>query len=175
MKIAKGILIAAASLAVVFFAGGMLMPSAIKVERTTVIAAPPAKIYALIVDPRAWPKWEAWSRRDPSMKTTYAGAPSGPGAKWSWTGKDGPGEMELTAAEPDKSVSYSIFFPDGGMRATGQLVLTPEPGGTRVDWKSGGDVGKNPVMRWFVPFLDNLIGKDFAEGLAGLKAVAEKN
>jgi hypothetical protein len=37
-----------------------------------------------------------------------------------------------------------------------------------------GDMGRNPLHHWFALGADRMVGKDFAEGLAGLKAVAEK-
>jgi hypothetical protein len=36
-----------------------------------------------------------------------------------------------------------------------------------------GDHGTNPVMRITGPFLDRMIGPDFAAGLAKLKRIAE--
>jgi len=37
-----------------------------------------------------------------------------------------------------------------------------------------GDMGANPLYHWFALGADGMVGKDFAEGLAGLKEVAEK-
>jgi len=37
-----------------------------------------------------------------------------------------------------------------------------------------GDMGRNPVYHWFALAADGMVGKDFDEGLAGLKAAAEK-
>ena len=175
MKILKWVLIVVVVLAAIVVAGGMLMPSAYKVERSTLVNVPPAKVYPLIAEPRSWPKWTVWNKRDPGMKLVFAGAPSGAGAKWSWESKsEGNGNMEFTAAQPDKSITYALAFPDMGMASTGQLALAPEGNGTRVRWTNAGDVGKNPLMRWFVPFMDSMMGPDFEGGLANLKALAEK-
>jgi hypothetical protein len=37
-----------------------------------------------------------------------------------------------------------------------------------------GDMGTNPIYHWFALGADGMVGKDFEEGLAGLKALAEK-
>jgi uncharacterized protein YndB with AHSA1/START domain len=176
MKVLKWALGIVAVLAVVFFAGAALIDPKFHVERSAAIAAPPAKVYPLVATPKAWPQWAVWNKRDPNMTLAFSGPESGKGAKWSWVSKsEGSGEMEFTDAEPDKSVTYALSFPDFGMRSTGQLILTPEGQGTRVRWTNAGDVGSSPMARWFVPFFDKMIGPDFEAGLAGLKALAEKS
>jgi uncharacterized protein YndB with AHSA1/START domain len=173
MKVFKWIAIVIGTLVAVFFVGAALMPPAFKVERTATINAPAEKIFPLIADPRAWSKWGVWVKREPTLKMAYSGAATGVGAKWEWEGKDGKGAMEFTAVEPGKSLVYAISFPDIGMRSMGRLTLAPEGTATRVTWVAEGDVGKNPLIRWFVPFLDGMLGADFAAGLAGLKVLAE--
>lgn len=174
MKIVKWILIVVAFLLTVFFVGAAVMPSAYKVERTILINAPAEKIYPLIAAPREWPKWAIWFEREHDMKVSYAGAEAGAGAKWEWKAKEGSGQMEFTRAEPNKSVDYALFFPEMNMRSTGALTLTPSGNATRLSWTNEGDVGRNPMMRWFVPFLDGMIGKDYEDGMKKLKAMAEK-
>jgi uncharacterized protein YndB with AHSA1/START domain len=174
MKIAKWILVVAGVLVVVFFAGAMLMPSAYRVERVVVINAPAEKVYRLVATPREWPKWGIWFERERDMKVEFMGAESGAGAKWKWASQEGRGEMEFTRAEPGRVVEYVLAFPDMGMSSKGALTLTPNGEATRLSWTNEGDVGRNPMMRWFVPFLDGMIGKDYEAGMAKLKALAEK-
>ena len=175
MKVLKWVLAILGVLVVVFLAGAMLIDPKFKVERSATIDAPAAKIYPLIAEPRSWPKWTVWNKRDPYMKLTFAGPESGKGAKWAWESKsEGNGNMEFIAAEPGKSITYALAFPDMGMTSGGQLILTPEGNGTRVRWTNEGDLGSNPMSRWFAPFLDKMIGPDYEAGLAGLKALAEK-
>jgi len=174
MKIAKWIVIIVGTLVAVFFAGAALIPSSYNVQRSVVINAPAAKIYPLVAAPKEWPKWAIWFKREPDMLLSFAGAESGAGAKWGWKAKEGSGEMEFTKAEPDKSIDYALAFPEMGMTSKGAITFTPEGNATRVKWTNEGDVGKNPMMRWFVPFLDRMIGGDYEAGLAGLKALAEK-
>ncbi len=174
MKTLKWLIIIGVVLCVAFFGIPYFMPSTYKVERTLLINAPAEKIYPLIATPRAWPKWSIWNQRDPAMKLTFSGAESGAGAKWAWEGKEGNGNMEFTAADPNKSVTYALAFPDMGMNSRGVLSLTPEGNGTKVSWTNEGDVGRSAMGRWFVPFLDSMMGPDFSAGLANLKTLAEK-
>ena len=82
--------------------------------------------------------------------------------------------MTLTAAEPGRQVAYDLYFPDMDSTSTGTLRFSPEGAATRVTWTMDGDMGKNPIGRWFGLMMDSMVGKDFDAGLARLKALAEK-
>jgi len=175
MKIVKWILGIVGFLVAVFLIGAVMITPTYKVERSTVINAPAPKVYGLISDPKAWVRWTVWNQREPYMKMAFTGAPAGQGAKWEWEGKDGKGNMEFTAAVYDKSITYRLGFVEMNMVSTGALTLSPQGNATRISWTNEGDVGKNPMMRWFVPFMDKMMGPDFEGGLANLKALAEKS
>lgn len=147
-----------------------LLPARQGVQRHRDIAAPPARIWPLIADPKAWRRWAAWNQRDPEMKIAYDGAESGAGAKWTWDSKsEGKGSMTFDSAEPEKLLVYTLTFPDMGSAAWGRIELAPQGSGTRVTWRFETDVGNHPVMRWFGLMLPGLVGKDFDEGLANLE------
>src|SRR5688572_16818203 len=81
-KIAIGVLVV---LAIVLGLAAM-KPDTFTVQRMVTIKAPPEKIMPLISDFRNWPSWSPWEHLDPAMQRTYAGAPSGKGAIYSWKG-----------------------------------------------------------------------------------------
>lgn len=175
MKLIKWLLAVILVLAAVLVLGGYLVSPKFKVARSVTIDAPPDKIYPLIADPRRWKEWTVWNRRDPAMAVQYSGPPSGVGAGWSWQSKtEGDGRMTFTAAEPGQRLAFELFFPDFGTTSTGELRLVAQGSGTQVTWSIDGDMGANPLMRWFALGADAMIGKDFAAGLDGLKALAEK-
>lgn len=174
MKIIKWLLIVVVVLAVLIVGIGFLLPSHYRVERSATIDASPQQVYGYLADPRQWAKWTAWNRRDPAMKITYSGPHSGQGAQWAWESSEGDGSMTFTRVEPNKAIEYTLAFPDMGMASTGTLTLMPAGAATQVSWTAEGDVGRNPLMRWFVPFMDRMIGPDFVEGLANLKSLAEQ-
>ncbi len=160
---------------IVAVAGGMLLSPKFTVQRSIEVNAPADKVYALVADPREWKRWSAWNQRDPAMQIEYSGPPSGAGAVWSWkSASQGDGRMSFTAAEPNQRLAYDLFFPDFGTTSTGELSLSPAGSGTKVTWVMNGDMGRNPVYRWFALFADKMVGKDFGEGLANLKTLAEK-
>ena len=157
------------------------MPEVIKSQTQTatqkfqiVINAPMEAVYPLVYDPKAWARWGVWYRRDPAMKMTYSGAPAGVGAKWTWQSTtEGNGRMEFTAADFNKRVAYKIAFDDFDGAFTGRLDFVPAGKGVRVNWIAEGDVGANPLMRYFALVMDRMLGPDFEAGLANLKQLAE--
>lgn len=159
----------------IFFVGiGFLLPAEFKVERSAEIDAPAPTVYALIADPREWKKWSIWNQRDPAMQIEYGGPQSGKGAKWSWKSKsEGSGAMEFTEAIENAGITYRLSFPEYGMESKGQLALSPIDKGVRVTWSNEGEMGMNPVNRWFGAFMDRMVGPDFEAGLQNLKRVAE--
>jgi uncharacterized protein YndB with AHSA1/START domain len=175
MKILKVLGAILVLLALVLFGGGLLLSPKYHIERSVVVAAPPAKAYALVADPHRWKEWTVWNRRDPAMAIEYFGAASGAGSGWAWkSASEGDGKMTLTAAEPDQRVAYDLFFPEFNSTSTGDLRFVAEGSGTRVNWSMNGDMGSNPLMRWMTLMMDGMVGKDFDAGLANLKALAEK-
>jgi uncharacterized protein YndB with AHSA1/START domain len=174
MKWLKWLLIGVAAALLLFAAVGLALPSQFHVERSVAIAAPAGKVYPLIAAPAEWKRWSAWNLRDPKMRIEYGGPASGAGASWSWRSEtEGNGTMEFTEAVPDARLAYRLSFPDFGMQSTGELRIEPHGGGVRVSWSNEGEMGANPVNRWFGLFMDRLVGPDFEAGLSNLKRLAE--
>lgn len=174
-KFLKWTVIVLIGLAILLFAGGHALSPEFKAVRSTTVAAPADKVYALIADPREWKRWTVWNQRDPAMAITYSGPPAGPGAAWAWKSRtEGDGQMTFRSAEPGKRLGYELFFPDFGTTSTGALELAADGNGTKVTWMMNGNMGSNPLMRWFALFGDRMVGPDFEAGLANLKALAEK-
>ena len=53
------------------------------------------------------------------------------------------------------------------------MTLQPAEGGVKVVGVDAGDLGMNPLSRWFGLFLDGIIGPDFEKGLAKMKRIVE--
>ena len=171
----KWLAIIVLALAAVLVIGGYFISPTFSVTRSTMIAAPPEKVYALVADPRRWKEWSVWNQRDPAMKIEYSGPASGVGAGWAWQSKtEGDGKMTFTAAEPGKRVAFDLYFPDFGTTSKGEFVFVPEGTGTKVSWTMNGDFGSNPLFRWFALMADSMTGADFDAGLANLKTQSER-
>ncbi len=174
MKWFKRILIGLAALALLLAAVGLALPSQFRIERSLAIAAPADSVYPLIAAPAQWQRWSVWNQRDPEMKIEYGGPAAGAGARWSWQSEtEGSGKMEFTDAVPGQLLTYRLSFPEFDMESTGHLRIEPQGRGVRVTWSNEGDMGMNPVNRWFGFFMDRMVGPDFEAGLANLKRLAE--
>lgn len=161
-------------LVVAFLAVGFVLPSHFRIERSATINAPAERVYSMLVAPSEWKRWTVWNQRDPAMKVDYSGPPSGVGARWSWESEsEGNGRMEFTEALPNQRIGYKLSFPEFGMQSAGALTIEPAGSGVRVSWTNEGEMGTNPVNRWFGLLMDRMVGKDFEAGLANLKKLAE--
>ena len=153
---------------------GFVLPSEFKVQRSISVDAPAANVYANVINLRNWRVWGVWFKRDPNMKILYSGPESAVGMKSEWISEqEGSGEMEIIAIEPNKKFIYSLYFPEMEMGSTGEFVFSEQQGRTKVTWMDYGDVGNNPINRYFVFFMDNMVGADFEIGLENLKVLSE--
>ena len=152
-------------------------PDAFRVERRATIAAPPEKVFALIDDFHQWARWSPWEKLDPQMHKAFEGPPSGVGAGLRWSGnqKAGEGRMTITESKPvERLVTALEFIRPFAASNVAEFALSPAPSGVDVTWSMTGR--NNFMLKAFGLFanMDKLIGKDFEEGLANLKRLAEE-
>jgi uncharacterized protein YndB with AHSA1/START domain len=152
-------------------------PDTFSVQRSTSIGAPPEKIFALIDDLHSMNTWSPYMKKDPAMKISYSGPDSGTGAAIEWEGNRevGKGNLEITESSPPSRIEMklTIIKPFEAHNIV-EFTLTPEGEHTNVTWAMN---GKQPYIAKVIHIffnLDNMVGKDFQEGLANLKTVAEK-
>jgi hypothetical protein len=155
-------------------------PDTFRVQRTASIKAPPDKIYALIADLKAWPVWSPYEKKDPAMKRSFGAVTAGKGATYAWEGnKDvGQGSMEILESSPQKILIKLDFLKPFEAHNMGEFILVPKGDTTNVTTNVTWAIyGPSPymskVMSTFMDF-DKMIGRDFEQGLADLKAAAEK-
>lgn len=150
--------------------------SMFRLARSTEIDAPPDRIYPYFADFHNWAAWSPFEKYDPAMTRTYSGAPSGRGAVYEWSGNSraGQGRMEILDVAPPTRVTTALHFikPFPAQNMT-EFTLEPSGNATRVSWAMSGN--KNFMMKLFHVFvnMEKMVGKDFDEGLANLKRVAE--
>lgn len=149
-------------------------PSAFRITRSLVIAAPPSAIFPLLHDFRAWARWSPWEKLDPDMTKTYGGADAGVGATYHWQGKkSGEGKMTITESESDRRLVIALDFIKP-FPANNTTIFTVEPDGegTRVTWTMEGE--SNFASKAFGVFvnMDAMVGRDFETGLAAISTIA---
>ena len=178
-RMLKRIAVIAAVLCAVLLLVVSTRPSHLHVEHSRVIAAPPSVVFPLIDDFHAWQSWSPWEKLDPNMKREITGAPHGKGALYSWSGNDdvGSGTMEITESTAPQQVHILLEFKQpwaATNTTTFTLAPTPSPaGGTRVTWAMDGENSFGAKAMGLVMDMDQMIGKDFENGLTNLQAMAE--
>lgn len=151
-------------------------PDTFTVARSSTVAASPEVAYAQIADFHKWDAWSPWAHKDPSMKTTYGGAPGAVGSTYAWEGNDdvGSGKMTITEVKAPNELHIKLEFLKP-FASTNTTVFTFKPNGanTDVSWTMTGN--NNFVAKAFGVFMDmdKMVGGDFEKGLAGIKQVSE--
>lgn len=175
MKLLKLLAVGFGVLVAVLVLIGFLLPQTYHVERSLIIRAKPEQIHAQVDNLKQWPEWTAWTvARFPDMKIRFEGPESGEGAIYYWEGKQtGAGKLKLTASDPAKGVRYDLDFENGKYLSKGGLAYEATADGTRVTWSNDGDLGGNPINRWFGLMMDRMMGPDFATGLKNLQSRLE--
>ena len=152
-------------------------PNDFRVQRTLAIKAPPEKLFAMIADLHGWAAWSPYEKKDPAMKRSFAGAPSGKGAIYEWDGNKnvGKGRMEVLESTPPAKVVIKLdFFSPFEAHNTAEFTLVPQGDTTTVTWAMYGPSPYISKVMGTLMDMDKMIGTDFAAGLVNLKALAEK-
>ena len=154
-----------------------MKPDAFRIQRSATIAAPPDKVFTYINDLHSWANWSPWEKKDLAMKKAHSGAPQGKGAVLEWDGnKDvGTGRMEiLESIPPSKALIQLDFIKPFEAHNTAEFTLAPSGGSTQLTWAM---YGPQPYMLKLMTLfcsMDKMVGKDFEDGLASLKVLAEQ-
>ena len=150
-------------------------PDSFRVARSASIKAPPERLHALINDMHAFNTWNPYARKDPTMKGSYTGPTSGKGAAYAWeSDKVGTGSLEIIDTAAPSSVAMKLeFIKPFEAHNTAAFTIQPEAGATRVTWAMQGPVPYLAKLMHLFFNMDQMVGKDFEDGLANLKTLAE--
>ncbi|MCB0707205.1 MAG: SRPBCC family protein [Saprospiraceae bacterium] len=151
-------------------------PKKVDASSSTSIMAPAAIVYQQIGQLENWVDWGPWQNMDSTMKVTYSDKTEGVGASYSWTSENmGAGNLEITEADPPNSMKTKLKFGDYAGYNYGNWDLKETDGTTDITWSMTSD----PTPFFFrgmmvLMGMDKSIEKDFANGLASIKAIAEE-
>ena len=155
---------------------GPLNADTFRIERSTVIDAPPSAIFPHVDDFHAWAQWSPYEKMDANLGQTYTGPARGVGAAYAWVGKKaGSGSMEITQSQPSSKVVIKLDFSKPFVAHNiAEFTLEPQGQGTKVTWAMHGpNTLMSKVMGIFFS-MDKLVGPQFEEGLASLKQISER-
>ena len=172
----RWILLAIVAIVLVFCGYVALQPSAFRIERTTIVVAPPSAVFAEVNDFHNWETWSPWAKLDPNAKATFEGPPAGEGAVFAWAGNEqvGEGRMTLVESKPDERIGIRLDFVKP-WEGTSNTAFTFKPDGARtiVTWAMSGERTFLEKALCLIFNGDKMIGAQFEQGLQSLKSVVE--
>ena len=176
MRVLKTILIILLALLAIVALLGFIGPGTYRYERSVTIGAPAEVVYPHVSTFAAMDKWSPWNQRDPNMKKSMEGTDGEIGAIARWEGNSdvGTGEQRLDSLATNSMVRTRLKFVEPWSSECDAVVqLAPDGEGTKVTWAMVGEndfAGK--LMGKFMD-MDEMIGKDFENGLLMLKEEVE--
>jgi hypothetical protein len=170
------ILIALAVLLVIFLVVAALQPADFKIERSIGISAPAAFAFGQVNDLHKWQEMSPYAKHDRAAKYTFTGPAAGVGAAMAWTGnsKVGEGRITITGSRPGELVAMKLEFVRP-FKCNNDVAFSfrQEGGQTRATWGMSGRNNLFSKAMGLVINMDKMVGGQFDEGLASMKALAE--
>lgn len=156
----------------------LIGPKNYDVFRTVEISKPKNEVFNYLKYLKNMDDWSPWAKKDPNMQKKFTGTDGEAGALSYWLGNKevGEGEQEIKKVVDGKRIESELrFFKP--FKSTSDCYLDVEElsnGNTKVKWGFSG-TNKFPmtIMSLFKN-MDSMVGPDFEEGMASLKAVMEK-
>jgi uncharacterized protein YndB with AHSA1/START domain len=155
-----------------------MLPNDFRVSRSTLIQAPPDKVFALINDMKSFNLWNPFAKMDPTTKIAYRGSAGGPGAAFDWegTGQAGKGSLAILEVTAPMAVTMKLDILKP-MESHNNVVFALQPRGasTEVSWTMTGPYPYLNRIAGTIFNMDKMIGGTFESGLADLKRLSERN
>ena len=164
------LILGTASLAGIFAAVALGLPSHVTVSRSVVINAPESVIFPYLNNLHKFEDWSPWRARDPQLAVSYGGPESGQGARVTWSSKKpsvGTGSMEISESQPSRRIDLVVNF--NGLDGTSSYDIVPSGSGSKVIWTFGYESASNPLKRWKALMLDGFVGAEYRTGLDRLR------
>jgi len=175
MKTFKKIVIWILAVILVLVLIAYLLPRHYKVVRSVYIKSNPELIYDLTSNFVKWKLWEPWTKAiDSTVVYELTGKEGQVGTIWKWNGKIlGSGQMTSTGYIPGRLFAYDLEFNKGKYKSKGLITIEQSADSSKVSWIDEGDLGFNPLARYFGLGMDKMMGPDFQKGMSKLKTVCE--
>jgi effector-binding domain-containing protein len=151
---------------------GFTLPDKTHVDRSTVIAATPAKVHGVLNDLKNFNKFSPWYQLEPTATYSYEGPAAGVGQKMIWSGAES-GSQTIVESQPGKLVRTELDFGMMG-KPVSTFVLEPQGNATKVTWSFDTNHEWNVISRFFGNFAaEPEVGEMYAKGLVSLKGLVE--
>lgn len=154
-------------------------PTDCKVEREITINKPKAHIYNYVKMLKNQNEWGPWYKKEPTMKQEFRGNDGTVGFVSHWVGQSdevGEGEQEIKRLVENERMDTELrFIKPFESKADAFLILeSVGESQTKVKWGFATTFPRPLNLMLLIFDMNELIGKDFAEGLSSLKEIIEK-
>lgn len=174
MKTLKRIIIWLVVLIALLIGVAYLLPSTYHVERSILIKGNGDMIFGMVCDFNNWDYWTPWSIKDDTTATEEIIGNCEIGAVNRWDGEEmGKGEMIITKLVPQRMLSWDLKFEGVSQKMIVGMTFEPEGGDWVLTWTADGELGYNPLFRYYGLMIDSKLGADYEKGLQQLKDVCE--
>lgn len=152
-------------------------PGHFRITRRISINAPADLAFEQVNDFYLWQEMSPYVKMDPDASYSFGGPRAGVGASLAWTGNKevGEGRMTVSESEPNELVKMKLeFFKPFAATHTAVFTFVENGGQTEATWSMYGT--SKFMCKAFGLFanMDKMIGDQFEEGLAQMKANAER-
>ncbi|MCQ8127780.1 SRPBCC family protein [Methylomonas rivi] len=166
-----------AAVAVVFGLVAARRPADFQVTRSALMAAPAPIVFEQVNNLQNWDAWSPWAKLDPKAHHVFEGPEAGAGAIMRWAGnnKVGEGSMTIVASQPCELIRFTLeFLKPFKATNTAEFTFKSEGGQTLVTWHMFGS--NNFIGKAVSLFMncDAMVGGQFEQGLAAIKAIVER-
>lgn len=137
------------------------------VERSQIINSPKSTVFNFVNDYRNWEDFSSWVVEDPEMQITYPQKTIGPGASFSWEGKESTGDILTLFVKENDSIAQKMNY--DGTSSSVFWSFKDTIGGTKVTWKTTGKMSF--TMKVYTAFnggINEIMGKMYEKSLANL-------
>lgn len=175
MKILKKIIIWLLVLIAILVLVAYLLPGTYKVERSTLIKGDREMVFSMVCDYENWELWTPWgSEMDSTLIIENIGNCE-VGAVHKWDGKEmGKGEMKIIELIPGEMIIWEMGFEGCSQKMITGITFEPEGDDWLVTWSAEGELGYNPLYRYYGLMIDSDLGMEYKNGLQNLKELCEK-
>lgn len=149
------------------------------VEREVTINRPKAEVFQYLSQLKNQNDWGPWFKKDPAMKQEFRGTDGQVGFVSHWSSESdevGEGEQEITRIVPGERVDTQIRFVRPFPSNADAYLITENAGAnaTKVRWGFTSTMPRPMNLMLVIADMDRMVGKDFEDGLAGLKTILEQ-
>ncbi|MDQ2660093.1 MAG: SRPBCC family protein, partial [Verrucomicrobiota bacterium] len=146
-----------------------------RIARSATISAPPENVFAHVNDLHLFQDWSPWAKKEPEAEMSFSGPRTGAGAACTWRGKKvGEGSMTLTESRENKLVRFRLeFVKPFAVTNTAEFNFIAHGPQTEVTWSMSGESRFLCKAIGLFVNMDKMCGRDFEQGLANLRAIAE--